>query len=288
MQVDIYKTLEERIFQWGKRVEEVSAIYILGSRAREDKPFDEFSDLDVVVYLSNPDYYFQNDDWLMNIGEVWTSFLFRTAGGDPEKLVLLDKGAQVDFLFQPTSDFRQLIKDGRIPLGFQRGAKILLDKTGDGQKLLPKALAAPEGVPVSYDAFNHAVSMFCFATLYVAKQILRNEIWVVKERDRDCKGLLLQMMEWHAKALNGNTYDTWHAGKFIHDWAEKEVVEDLKQAFGGYDQLSNWHALIASFNLFRRLSGEVASKYNYSYPDRLFLNVEGWITEHRESLLLSQ
>lgn len=116
-----YEVLEERISEWGISNKEIIAVYIVGSRAREDKPFDEFSDLDVVVFSTNPDYYLQNDQWLLNIGKVWTSFMFRTAKGDPEKLVLFDQGAEVDFLFRHISDLDHIIKNGRIPEGFQRG-----------------------------------------------------------------------------------------------------------------------------------------------------------------------
>lgn len=47
--------------------------------------------------------------------------------GDPEKLVLFDQGAEVDFLFRYTSDLDHIIKNGRIPEGFQRGGRMLLE-----------------------------------------------------------------------------------------------------------------------------------------------------------------
>lgn len=92
-----YEVLEERISEWGISNKEIIAVYIVGSRAREDKPFDEFSDLDVVVFSTNPDYYLQNDQWLLNIGKVWTSFMFRTAKGDPENSFSLTKGLRLIF-----------------------------------------------------------------------------------------------------------------------------------------------------------------------------------------------
>ncbi|MEE4565097.1 MULTISPECIES: hypothetical protein [Paenibacillus] len=39
-----YEMLEARISEWGISNDEIIAIYIVGSRARENKPFDEFSD----------------------------------------------------------------------------------------------------------------------------------------------------------------------------------------------------------------------------------------------------
>ncbi|MEK3949115.1 aminoglycoside 6-adenylyltransferase [Paenibacillus sp. FSL H7-0703] len=85
------------------------------------------------------------------------------------------------------------------------------------------------------------------------------------------------MIEWHAKAVHGSEYDTWHAGKFINEWADQDVVADLKKSFGEYDPNHSWEALVVSFELFKRLSSEVAAKYKYAYPDELFSHIQNWL-----------
>ncbi|MFD0678478.1 MULTISPECIES: aminoglycoside 6-adenylyltransferase [unclassified Paenibacillus] len=287
MRSDIYEIIEKRISDWGLSNEEIITIYIVGSRARVDKPFDEYSDLDLVIFSTNPDYYLQNDGWLLDIGTVWTNFMFRTVDGDPEKLVLFDQGVQVDFLFRHISDLERSLNLDQIPQGFHRGVKILLDKTSNGHKLVPQTIIAPENNPISQEAFLQVVTMICFASLYVAKQILRDEFWVVNQRDKDCKQLLLQMIEWHAKATHGATFDTWHAGRFIKEWADKDVIDDLKLSFGGYDQKSSWKALTLSFELFCRISSEVANTYSYTFPANLFSNIRTWVEEHQAGVKLS-
>lgn len=281
MTIGSYEMLEERIYNWALHNSEIMTIYVVGSRAREDKPFDEYSDLDVVIFAANSDSYFRTDDWLLNIGKVWTSFMFQTAGGDSEKLILFDQGLQVDFLFRDASELESLIEKDQIPQGFQRGARILLDKTGRGQRLLPKKTAVPEIQPISEAAYFQVVNMFGFGCLYVAKQILRDEMWIAYQRDQDCKQLLLQMIEWHAKAIHGSDYDTWHAGKFVNQWADQGVIADLKQSFGGYDQYKSWDALIVTFELFNRLCYEVANTYGYTYPELLTTNIRSWLKERR-------
>ncbi|WP_211746199.1 aminoglycoside 6-adenylyltransferase [Paenibacillus sp. Marseille-Q4541] len=279
--MSIYDVIEDRIYNWGCKNDEVLAIYIVGSRARENKPFDEYSDLDVVVFSTNPDYYLQDSKWLPEIGTVWIDFTFQTVHGDPEKLVLFEQGAQVDFLFQHISCLEHSMNSGQIPLGFQRGVKILLDKTENGQRLVPQTKVAPENMPITAENYLQTNKMYCFACLYVGKQILRDEFWVANQRDKDCKQMLLQMIEWHAKALNGETHDTWHAGRFIREWAEKSAIEELKDSFIGFDQESNWKALISSIELFSRLSYQVASTYHYAFPAELFSKIQMWLNEHQ-------
>lgn len=279
MTIASYEILEGQIYDWGLYNSDIMTIYVVGSRAREDKPFDEFSDLDVVIFASNPNDYFQTDAWLLDIGKVWTSFMFQTAGGDPEKLVLFDQGLQVDFLFRHASEMENLIEKDRIPQGFQRGARILLDKTGKGQRLLPQKTAVPEIQPITEVAYLQVVNMFGFGCLYVAKQILRGEMWIAYRSDQECKQLLLQMIEWHAKAIHGSAYDTWHAGKFVNQWADQSIIADLKQSFGGYDQNKGWEALIVTFELFDRLSFEVANTYRYTHPENLTVNIRSWLKQ---------
>ncbi|TQR97481.1 aminoglycoside 6-adenylyltransferase [Paenibacillus ottowii] len=156
---------------------------------------------------------------------------------------------------------------------------MLLDKTGNGHLIIPQTTTTPLTPPISETAFLQVVNMYCFASLYVAKQILRHDMWVAKQRDTDCKQLLLQMIEWHAKALHGADYDTWHAEKFLNEWAEQEIVADLKKSFGEYDPHHSWAALIVSFELFNRLSLEVAAKYKYTFPGDLFSHIQTWLEE---------
>ena len=115
------------------------------------------------------------------------------------------------------------------------------------------------------------------AAVYVAKQIRRRELWIVKFRDWTMKEGLLKMIEWHARANQGWDYDTWHDGRFMLEWADPETQEGLYQVFGGFDTVDCWHALLSSMDLFRRLAQETASALDYSYPAELDGNVTDFV-----------
>ncbi|ADM68350.1 hypothetical protein GMA19_00497 [Paenibacillus polymyxa E681] len=95
-------------------------------------------------------------------------------------LILFDQGAEVDFLFRHASDLDHIIKNGRIPEGFQRGVRMLLDKTGNGNQIISQTITIPDTPPISEGAYLKVVNMYCFASLYVAKQILHNDLWAAK------------------------------------------------------------------------------------------------------------
>ena len=141
--------------------------------------------------------------------------LSRTSGGEPECLTLFDGGWQVDFVFHTIDDLEQIVEKRAIPDNFNRGVKVLVDKDNIADKITPKCFKAPQGTTLSEKAFVQTANMFWFLALYIAKQIMRNDLWMVKVRDTNMKEFLLQMIEWHEKVVNGSAYDTWHAGRFI-------------------------------------------------------------------------
>lgn len=279
-----YEKLEQNFASWAQTVEDIRAAFIVGSRARKDHPADEWSDMDIVLYTSEQNYYLSNQEWLNNFGDICTAFVSETAGGDPECLTLFQGGWQVDFVIHTLDNLKLMVKNKIIPKNFYRGVKVLIDKDNIAEYIMPQYNSAPQDNPLTEDEFLQTVNMFWFLALYTAKQILRNELWVVKLRDSNLKQLLLQVIEWHEKAVNGDDYDTWHAGRFLCEWAGKETQIELHNSFGHFDRIDSWKALIATINLFRRLSHEVAEIKKFTYPYALEKCVYEWIDQRKETI----
>lgn len=280
----LYEKIEQNFVSWAQTVEDIRAAFIVGSRAREDHPADEWSDMDIIFYTSEQKYYLSNQEWLSNFGDICTSFVSETNGGDPECLTLFDGGWQVDFVIHTLDGLKHMVKNKVIPDNFYRGVKVLIDKDHISKYIMPQYSKAPQENPLSEDNFLQSVNMFWFIALYSAKQILRNELWVVKVRDNNMKQLLLQMIEWHQKVVNGAEYDTWHAGRFLCEWASKEIQIELQNSFGHFDKNDSWKALIATITLFKRLSHEIAENKKFSYPYNLEISVNEWIDQRNESI----
>jgi aminoglycoside 6-adenylyltransferase len=92
--------------------------------------------------------------------------------------------------------------------------------------------------------------------------------------------LLLQMIEWHARAIHGWNYDTWFRGRFLEKWADPRVIEGLHSAFAHYDVDDVSRGLLAELKLFRWISQETAEKLKYQYPFEADEHVTEWIKTH--------
>jgi aminoglycoside 6-adenylyltransferase len=287
-----YAQLLDRFVAWAQSQPDIRAALLVGSRARAERPADEWSDLDIIVLATRPERYLAETDWVANVGTPWLTFIEKT-GDERERRVLFAGGLDVDFALIPSRKAQQLLLLLRLQRRFppllrllpqgmarqfrqgladfadiaRRGVRILLDKDGIAADL---ALVTAETVPPrppTQNEFLEVVNDFWYHTVWTAKKLQRGELWVAKScGDGYLKRLLLQMLEWHARATHGWDYDTWHDGRFLEQWADPRAVQGLRQAFAHYDEDDVGRALLATMDLFRWLATETARQLGYPYP----------------------
>src|SRR5262245_45264655 len=129
-----YEQLIDRFVAWAQAQPDIRAAIVLGSRARTDRPADEWSDLDLLIVTADPRRLISQTDWLEQLGTPWLTFLEPTAvGGATERRALFEGGLDVDFSPFPVEVVRQLAAEGMPPevAGvLRRGMRFVLDKDG--------------------------------------------------------------------------------------------------------------------------------------------------------------
>ncbi len=269
--------LEKRIADWAANRPDIRSIIIVGSRARAEHPTDEWSDLDLMLFTSNPESYVSSADWLEENGRVWLTLLNYTGRGDPEWLVLFAGGLKADFaLVGAAGNLQQMIDQSPYHFVLQRGARVLVDKDG-----LRAPLVLPEPQPASLPARNEflaAVHGFLLSVGRLARELKRGELWRAKVTcDCDLKGRLLEMLEWHARAAYNPERDTWYGGRFLEEWADPRAMEMLPTTFAAYDASDIQRALFATLDLFRWLAIETAERLGDAYPKLTDWLVTQWL-----------
>ncbi|MHC1695600.1 MAG: aminoglycoside 6-adenylyltransferase [Eubacteriales bacterium] len=286
---EYYMNLESKFIQWANSCDAIKAAFIVGSRARIDHPADEWSDLDIMIGCSDHlSSLLESIDWIEELGHIWSTLTSYTAGGDQERLVLFEGGYQVDFVFVPYEKLQYAILQEFIPDIFYRGVRLIIDKDKSCGRLIPQSFSGYSRYNLDEGSYKRNIYMFWFVVVYLAKQLLREELWIVKTKDNELKAPLLQMVEWHAKVTHDEKYDVWHAGRFIHEWADSQIFNRLQQTFACYNIIESWKALITAVNLHRDLAKEVAAKCNYTYPYEMDANITKWLYEHSSGIEINQ
>ncbi|MFX0061549.1 MAG: aminoglycoside 6-adenylyltransferase [Candidatus Hermodarchaeota archaeon] len=284
-----YEQLIEKFVQWAETVSDIRAAIVVGSRARIDHPADEWADLDIMVITTDPERYISTTDWIENMDSPLLTFVEPTPGDDMERRVLFEGMLDVDFAIVPERNVQQLLQHG-VPSQLQaelfnvfgRGMRILVDKDKIGSQLqkVISSIKTPTPRPPPQNEFLEVINDFLFHAVFTAKHLQRGELWwTITCLNCYMQRLLHRMIEWHAKATYGWSYETWFRGRFLEEWADPRVLKGLQVSFAHYDEEDIKNALLAVMDLFRLIAMDTAERLNYPYPIKADKNLTDWIRQ---------
>ncbi|WP_043594010.1 aminoglycoside 6-adenylyltransferase [Chromobacterium haemolyticum] len=256
----------ESAIAWAQQRPDVDALILTGSFARDDGSVDIHSDLDLEIIGPAPAALADNDGWLRDIGPLLTVLRLGEGQAWPTRLAIYADGVKIDFTLAGPARLQAMREHGLDPL-YQRGYRVLLDKTG-----VTQGLPAPHGRPAApalpcEERFRARVEEFWFEAFHIPKYLARGELFVVKFRDWTIKELLLEMLEWHALSRPGTAADCWHIGPRLQHWAEPEHWQALHQGFGRFDAADAERAFHATLRLYSQVAREVAARAGFDYPE---------------------
>lgn len=256
------------IVSWAEGSEVVMALIQTGSLARRDKLADAFSDLDIEIITTDPTVLAAKDDWLSAIGDVITVLHLDEDQEWPTRLAIFGSGVKVDFTLARDARLEDMSENKLDPV-YDRGYRVLLDKTGVTKELPAPSYGFPALPLPSPQRFRERVEEFWFEAFHIPRYLARGELFLVKQRDWTMKELLLEMIEWHAIARNAEPVDIWHIGTRIHEWVDKRSLEELQTTFGRFDAEDAKRAFEATILLYGRLGLEVAERAGFDYPQEV-------------------
>ncbi|HLI12370.1 MAG TPA: aminoglycoside 6-adenylyltransferase [Alphaproteobacteria bacterium] len=257
----------QKIILWAQDNSAIQALILTGSLARADQLADALSDIDIEIIIDDPTLLMSDFGWLGEIGQLVTVLPLDPS---PEqhwatRLAIYSGGTKVDYTLAGPARLCEMANHQKLEPLYERGYKILLDKAGLTNDLPPPSGHAPTRTLPSNDAFRASVQEFWFEAAHIPKYLIRDELWLVKQRDQTMKALLLQMLEWHA--ASSRPVDVWHIGTQMKQWVDKATWDELQQVFGRFDVLDSSRAFKATVALYSRIAKDVARSAGFEYPD---------------------
>ena len=246
--VDHIAVLRE-VVQWAEGDENVRALILEGSVGRGDSSVDEWSDLDLRVYVNEPGRLLERREWFERFGDVLVVEALENPGWYPTRLVYYVDG-KIDFMIAPVASLRDRSR-------FGRRVRILVDKDA-----LTAAIeqGEPPGVTVpDRAAFLVCVNEFYAAALMCARMLVRDEPVKAKFRDWDMKTRLFEMIAWDHQARYGSTRDVRPFGTNFRKWVDPAVAEELERCWSDLRVDTSYRALHATVALFRTSSERATS-----------------------------
>jgi aminoglycoside 6-adenylyltransferase len=270
-----YQQLEDNVIAWlhASRRSDIRAALIIGSRARIDRPADQWSDLDFIFFVTDSAAYEAKADWLAQFGEIAIAELEHSSRGDAEWIVVYEDGCKIDVLLATVARFASIDLSPYVEV-VPRGARVVLDRAGQLQAAIDQVRDI-SFIPPTPEDFSRTLRQAWLTALRTTKFARRGDLWRAKQScDGELKQLLLTMMEWHAQTHGA---DTWHDGRYLAEWADRVAVESLPATFATYDRSSIQQAVRATIDLLHRVARDVAVHWGFDYPAATAVRVVEWL-----------
>lgn len=273
----MYRELERKIQAWADNELQVRALVVIGSYAREKHTADRWSDLDLILFVSDAQSFTGDGTWLNRFGEIWLSLLQKAGSGIPEWLVIYGGGVKVDFLIAEANQSLSEALSGH-PFGevTRQGVRVLVNK-GEPEPYQALGQEINLSLPQT-ETFEVVVKLFWLSAFRAASLIGRGDLWRARKiMDVTLRQLIVDMMAWHARAKKGPGLDTWHDGRYMEEWAYPWVVERLPALFVPFEIAASARALGEMIGLFTRMVEETAVQRQYPLPVGYQDRVRDWI-----------
>jgi hypothetical protein len=216
-----------------------------------------------------PQKYSQDSNWLESIGDTWLAVIGKTSIGDDEWTVLFAGGVKVDIILATATgyeDLNRLVSDSPYRSVIARGSRSIYEaeeppsfSTAESSSDVIKPL------PTNSDFLSLANSclLFCSRSHMTAKRddLIRS----VNLLSCELRPRLFELAAMYAVVQNPTT-DYWYGGRFIDQWADANIYEDLGKSYARLDAVEVRSALNASLKMIIEMATKISEALGYTFP----------------------
>ena len=179
--------------------------------------------------------------------------------------MIFEGGTKVDFSFWSTDCLEKWCQGDLMPIDFQVGFQVLLDKENLTQNL-SKHRKLHISKPTK-QMFVNVIQEFWFEAFHVSKYLKRNDLWSVQFRLGLLREFLLKMIEWNVQARHNWTILPHPNGKNLLNWVNSETLSAIQCIFAHFDRKDCFDAFKTTVKLFQRISVETAKMCGFVFPE---------------------
>lgn len=239
------KVREEKlrtIIEWSEKNEDVRVLLLTSSLVNPLALVDEFSDLDIEFVFEDNTNYISDKSWTLKFGnpiamieEDESCFNHKHA----MKMLLYEDGVKVDFKLYSKSKFIKETQEKELPEDWDIGYKILIDKDGITKQMLKPTYQISIIKKPSEKEFQNLINDFWWDTTYVAKCLVRDEIFYAKFMSETVirTEYLIPLIEWHIASEHNWNITTNKYGRLFKKYLNQEM---FSFSYNGNGQLVSY------------------------------------------------
>ena len=279
------KVREEKlkaIIDWSVNNADVRTVLLTSSLVNPLAPIDEFSDIDIELVFKDNATYISDNNWTRNFGnpiamieEDETCFDYKHA----MKMVLYGDYVKVDFKLYSKSNFLKEVNQNELPKDWDIGYKVLIDKDEITKNLKKPTYQISIIKKPTEEKFRQVLNDFWWDTVYVAKCLVRDELFYAKfmSENNIRTDYLMPLIEWYIANQHDWKITTNKFGRLFKKYLTSEMWKKVEKTFSGSNINDNWNALFAMADLVTEIGNELSKKMDYEYPTKLETDIRTYL-----------
>ncbi|RNC65234.1 AadS family aminoglycoside 6-adenylyltransferase [Proteiniphilum sp. X52] len=279
------------IMNWSEKNNDVRVVLLTSSLVNPLAPVDEFSDIDIeIIFEDNAEYILDN---------CWTHFFGNPIAMVEEdetcfdhkhamKMVLYDDYGKVDFKLYSKPNFIKEVNRSELDKDWDIGYKILIDKEGLTQGMKQPTYQVSIIKKPGEAKFRQVLNDFWWDTTYVAKCLVRDEIFFAKfmSENNIRTDYLIPLIEWYIASQHNWDITTNKYGRLFKKHLTATMWKKVEQTFSGGSIADNWNALFAMADLVGEIGNELSKMLDYEYPAKLETDIRKYLNDLKAKCLL--
>jgi aminoglycoside 6-adenylyltransferase len=271
--------LADRIEEWARDRKDVRALAFFGSLRRQDRPGDDWSDVDALLLVDDLAAWTAQRDarWVHDIAPVWINLLHPApVPGINVRQVIFDGGYDSDLIVVDREKLKIFTDDpatARLVLG--HGYTVAFDHDDAFANMPPPADGADVSLPDA-DEFHFVVSTTLYQMIWATKHFRRGEHWrAFDDLNGYMKERLLKLLEW--QALAAGSKNVFPAARKLETWAPQAELDAARSTYASGNPQAFPAALLAHHDLTRSIARPLAKRLGFDYPDEADRYISSWV-----------
>ena len=274
----LYQETLEKLKTWACRESMIHSVLVLGSQVREEFAGDEWSDLDVLLLVDDPQVLCKTNTWFAHLGEA----VCMTVEETPldwlhltwiVKRVLFADNRAVDFSILPYDRVDDVLSiNAEI---HANGYQVIYDDHPDliRSKVEATLLTLQEnrpGVPTQEELYR-VVETLLFQLIFACKKVRRNELWVALSCiNQQVSRLLLELIEYQVASASKESQRICYEGRFLEQRITPALQGELAGCFTKYDAGDAIQTAGHLVEITSELTKEICEENSYPFDESLF------------------
>lgn len=274
----------KEIIHWSKNNNDIRVVLLTSSLANPLAPVDDLSDLDIEIAFENNTSYISDKSWINLFGNPIAMIEEDENCFDDKhamKMILYEDGVKVDFKLYSKTKFVKETQQKELPEDWDIGYKVLIDKDGITQEMQKPTYQVSLIKKPSEVEFRQLLTDFWWDTTYVAKSLVRDEIFYAKFTSEKIIRVeyLIPLIEWYIASEHNWNITTNKYGRLFKKYLSREIWLKIEKTFSGSDLKDNWNALFAMTDLVSKIGKDLTENLNYEYPEKLEKDMRQYLTD---------